>query len=168
MDWEIELTVIIGKAGKDIVPQDALNHVAGYCVGNDVSERRFSEEGGGQWTKGKSADTFGPIGPWLVTKDEIPDPRSLNMWLDVNGTRMQESSTSEMIFSIPELISYVSEFMSLKPGDVLFTGTPYGTAFGRGAQYYLKPGDVICLGIDRLGSQRMDVKAWSEFDLARI
>ena len=135
--------------------------MAGYCVANDVSERNFSEEGGGQWTKGKSADTFAPIGPWLVTADEIPDPQSLPIWLDVNGRRMQESNTREMVFGVRFLVSYISRFMTLEPGDIVFTGTPYGTGYGQRPQTYLKPGDVMRLGIGGLGEQRLDVIAWS-------
>lgn len=155
MDWEIELAVVMGRSGKYVSQQDAFDYVAGYCVCNDVTERLFCVEGRGQWTKGKSSDTFTPLGPWLVTKDEVPDPQSLNMWLEVNGARMQDSNTREMAFSVAEIISYVSEFMSFRPGDVILTGTPSGTAYGRGPQYYLKAADVLHLGIDHLGSQKM-------------
>jgi 2-keto-4-pentenoate hydratase/2-oxohepta-3-ene-1,7-dioic acid hydratase in catechol pathway len=159
VDWEVELAVVLGKSGAYIGSDEALEFVAGYCVANDISERCFSEEGGGQWTKGKSADTFSPIGPWLVTKDEVPDPQSLGMWLEVNGIRMQDSNSCEMVVGVAELISYVSEFMTLKAGDLILTGTPAGTAYGRGPAYYLKPGDILRLGIERLGVQEMEVLA---------
>ncbi len=160
-DWEVELGVVIGSTARYVPEADALGHVAGYCVANDVSERNFSEEGGGQWTKGKSADTFAPLGPWLVTRDEVPDPQALGLWLEVNGRRMQQSSTRQMVFGAAALVSYVSRFMTLLPGDVMLTGTPYGTGYGQRPQTYLKPGDVMRLGIDGLGEQRMDVVAWS-------
>jgi 2-keto-4-pentenoate hydratase/2-oxohepta-3-ene-1,7-dioic acid hydratase in catechol pathway len=166
-DWEAELGVIIGTRAKYVDEASALRYVAGYCVANDVSERKFSEEGGGQWTKGKSADTFAPLGPWLVTDEEVQDPQRLGLWLEVNGKRMQESNTGQMVFGVASLISYVSQFMTLVPGDIILTGTPFGTAYGRGAQYYLKPGDVIHLGIDGLGEQRSPVIAtdWRENSL---
>ena len=160
-DWEVELAFVIGTRAQYVDETRALDHVAGYCVANDVSERNFSEEGGGQWTKGKSADTFAPIGPWLVIADEIPDPQSLPIWLEVNGRRMQESNTREMVFGVRFLVSYISRFMTLEPGDIVFTGTPYGTGYGRRPQTYLKPGDVMRLGIGGLGQQRLDVIAWS-------
>ena len=158
-DWEVELGVIIGKTAKYVSEQDALQHVAGYCVINDLSEREFQIERQGQWTKGKSADTFGPIGPWLVTRDEIPDPQHLPMWLDVNGVRRQKGSTATMIFGVAKLVSYLSQFMSLRPGDIISTGTPPGVGLGMKPPVYLKPGDVVALGIEGLGQQRQDVVA---------
>jgi 2,4-didehydro-3-deoxy-L-rhamnonate hydrolase len=160
-DWEIELGVVIGSIARYVDVDQAIEHVAGYCIGNDVSERNFSEEGGGQWTKGKSADTFAPLGPWLVTPDEISDPQQLGMQLEVNGHIYQNSSTSEMVFGVAELVSYVSQFMTLSPGDVLLTGTPYGTGYGQRPQVYLQPGDVLRLRIDRLGEQVSPVVPWS-------
>jgi len=158
-DWEVELGVVIGKPGKYIKEQDALSHVAGYCVINDISERAFQMEGTGQWVKGKSADTFGPIGPWLVTPDEVPDPQSLEMWLEVDGHRYQNGSTLTMVFGVAYLISYVSRFMSLKPGDVISTGTPPGVGFGLKPPVYLRPGNRMQLGIAGLGQQNQDVVA---------
>jgi len=153
-DWEVELGVIIGTHAKNVSIENALNHVAGYCVVNDLSEREFQLERGGQWVKGKSLDTFGPIGPWLVTRDEIPDPQSLNLWLDIDGHRYQDSSTSDMIFSVAEIISHLSEFMSLHPGDVISTGTPEGVGMGQKPEpLYLKPGQEMRLGIEGLGEQ---------------
>ena len=160
-DWEVELGFVIGTRAQYVDETRALDHVVGYCVANDVSERNFSEEGGGQWTKGKSADTFAPIGPWLVTADEVPEPQSLPIWLEVNGRRMQESNTREMVFGVRFLVSYISRFMTLEPGDIVFTGTPYGTGYGQRPQTYLKPGDVMRLGIGGLGEQRLEVIAWS-------
>jgi 2-keto-4-pentenoate hydratase/2-oxohepta-3-ene-1,7-dioic acid hydratase in catechol pathway len=158
-DWEVELACVIGKPGKYIEEADALSHVAGYCVVNDVSERGFQLEGTGQWVKGKSADTFGPLGPWLVTADEVPDPQNLHLWLEVNGHRYQDGSTKTMVFSVAHLVSYVSRFMSLQTGDVITTGTPPGVGMGQKPQTYLKPGDVITLGIEGLGEQRQHVVA---------
>ena len=144
-DWEVELGVVIGRTAKYVSEQDAMQHVAGYCVINDLSEREFQIERQGQWTKGKSADTFGPTGPWLVTRDEIPDPQRLPMWLEVNGVRRQNGSTATMIFGIAKLVSYLSQFMSLRPGDIISTGTPPGVGLGMKPPTYLKPGDVITL-----------------------
>jgi 2,4-diketo-3-deoxy-L-fuconate hydrolase len=154
-DWEVELGVVIGKAGRYIEPADALGHVAGYCVVNDVSEREIQlERGGGQWDKGKGHDTFGPIGPWLVTADEIPDPQALAMWLEVDGRRFQDGSTRTMVFGVARLVAYLSRFMSLQPGDVISTGTPPGVGLGQKPPVYLKPGQVMRLGIEGLGEQR--------------
>ncbi|NPC58367.1 fumarylacetoacetate hydrolase family protein [Caenimonas soli] len=158
-DWEVELGVVIGKTAKYVSEQDAMDHVAGYCVINDLSERAFQIERQGQWTKGKSADTFGPTGPWLVTRDEIPDPQHLPMWLDVNGVRRQKGSTATMVFGVRQLVSYLSQFMSLRPGDIISTGTPPGVGLGMKPPMYLKPGDVVTLGIEGLGQQRQDVVA---------
>jgi len=159
-DWEVELGVIIGKHAKYVSEADALSHVAGYCVANDVSEREFQAERGGQWTKGKSCDTFGPIGPWLVTADEIPDPQSLDMFLDVNGKRMQTGNTSTMIFSVAHIIHYVSQIFSLMPGDVIMTGTPPGVGMGvKPDPVFLKDGDEMRLGISGLGEQRQSLAA---------
>jgi 2-keto-4-pentenoate hydratase/2-oxohepta-3-ene-1,7-dioic acid hydratase in catechol pathway len=159
LDWEVEIAVIIGTRAKYVSEADALNHVAGYCVCNDVSERNFQLERLGQWTKGKSHDTFGPLGPWLVTKDEIPNAQSLSMWLDVNGKRRQTGSTSTMIFPIAKCISYVSQFMTLLPGDVVTTGTPPGVGSGMKPPQFLNVGDVVTLGIEGLGEQRQEIVA---------
>ena len=159
LDWEVELGVVIGTRAKYVEEADAISHVAGYCIGNDVSERHFQIQRQGQWTKGKSHDTFGPLGPWLVTSDEIPDPHALNMWLDVNGERQQTGSTSTMIFKIPKLISYVSQFMTLLPGDVMITGTPPGVGSGKKPPRFLNVGDIVTLGIDGLGTQRQQIVA---------
>ncbi|WP_170350066.1 MULTISPECIES: fumarylacetoacetate hydrolase family protein [Ruegeria] len=156
-DWEVELGVVIGKHTKYISEAEALDHVAGYCVINDLSERDFQLHRSGQWVKGKSADTFGPIGPWLVTRDEIADPQNLQMYLEVNGHRYQDGSTNTMHFSVATVISHLSQFMSLQPGDVISTGTPPGVGMGRTPQIYLKPGDKMELGIQGLGVQRQDV-----------
>lgn len=153
-DWEVELGIVIGKQTKYVREEDALGHVAGYCIIHDVSERAFQLEGTGQWVKGKSADTFGPIGPWLVTRDEVADPHALSMWLDVNGEAMQRGSTSTMIFSVPHIVSYLSHFMSLQPGDVISTGTPPGVGLSRTPPRYLRAGDVVTLGIQGLGGQK--------------
>ncbi len=154
-DWEVELGVVIGKDAKYIRKEDALDHVAGYCVVNDLSERDFQFKREGQWVKGKSCDTFGPIGPWLVTRDEVPDPQNLAMYLDLNGTRMQKGSTATMVFDVATIVSYLSQFMSLHPGDVISTGTPPGVGMGqKPTPIYLKPGDVMELGIEGLGTQR--------------
>mgnify|MGYP005754100657 CR=1 FL=1 len=153
-DWEVELGIVIGKQTKYVSEEDALGHVAGYCIIHDVSERAFQLEGTGQWVKGKSADTFGPIGPWLVTRDEVADPHALSMWLDVNGEAMQRGSTSTMIFSVPHIVSYLSQFMSLQPGDVISTGTPPGVGLSRTPPRYLRAGDVVTLGIQGLGGQK--------------
>ncbi|HEX7931613.1 MAG TPA: fumarylacetoacetate hydrolase family protein [Paraburkholderia sp.] len=156
-DWEVELGVVIGKTAKYVSERDALDHVAGYCVINDVSERAFQAERQGQWTKGKSADTFGPTGPWLVTADEVPDPQALSMWLEVNGHRYQNGSTATMIYGVRYLVAYLSQFMSLQPGDIISTGTPPGVGLGQKPPLYLKPGNVVTLGIEGLGRQRQNV-----------
>ena len=153
-DWEVELGVIIGKAAKYVDESQALAHVAGYCTINDVSEREFQIERCGQWVKGKSADTFGPIGPWLVTRDEVPDPQRLDLWLEVNGHRYQNGNTRTMVFTVAAIVSYVSQFMSLQPGDVISTGTPPGVGLGLKPPAYLKAGDVVELGIEGLGTQK--------------
>lgn len=153
-DWEVELGVVIGRTAKHVRKEDALDHVAGYCVLHDVSERAFQNERQGQWTKGKSCDTFGPTGPWLVTRDETADPQDLAMWLKVNGETMQSGSTQTMVFGVAELVSYLSDFMSLHPGDIISTGTPPGVGMGLSPQRYLKAGDVVELGIAGLGRQR--------------
>jgi len=158
-DWEVELGVVIGKPAKYVEEADALSHVAGYCVVNDLSERAFQLEGTGQWVKGKSADTFGPIGPWLVTPDEVPDPQNLEMWLEVDGHRYQNGSTKTMVFGVAHLISYLSRFMSLRGGDIISTGTPPGVGFGQKPPVYLRPGNRIELGIRGLGQQNQDVAA---------
>jgi 2-keto-4-pentenoate hydratase/2-oxohepta-3-ene-1,7-dioic acid hydratase in catechol pathway len=156
-DWEVELGVVIGKGGVYIDEADALDHIAGYCVVNDVSEREFQIERGGTWDKGKGCDTFGPIGPWLVTSDEVANPQKLKMWLEVNGRRFQDGSTETMIFGVSHLVSYVSRFMSLQPGDIISTGTPPGVGMGQKPPSYLRGGEVIELGIDGLGVQRQNV-----------
>jgi 2,4-didehydro-3-deoxy-L-rhamnonate hydrolase len=158
-DWEVELGVVIGKHGRYIAEADALSHVAGYCVINDVSEREYQLERGGTWDKGKGCDTFGPTGPWLVTKDEVPDPHTLGMWLEVDGKRYQNGNSGNMIFRIPFLISYLSTMMSLHPGDIISTGTPAGVGLGQKPPVYLRPGNVVRLGIDKLGEQRQQVRA---------
>lgn len=158
-DWEVELGVVIGKGGKYIDEAQALNHVAGYCVVNDVSEREFQNERGGTWDKGKGADTFGPIGPWLVTSDEVADPQNLSLWLEVDGKRYQDGSTQTMVFGVAHLISYVSRFMSLQPGDVITTGTPPGVGMGQKPPIYLRPGQTMRLGIEGLGEQMQRVEA---------
>ena len=152
-DWEVELGVIIGKEAKYINEQQSQDHVAGYCVVNDLSERAFQIERSGQWVKGKSCDTFGPIGPYLVTKDEVSDPQNLKLWLDLNGKRMQDGSTKTMVYGVNFLVSYLSQFMSLQPGDIISTGTPPGVGMGMKPQVFLKPGDVMTLGIEGLGQQ---------------
>jgi 2-keto-4-pentenoate hydratase/2-oxohepta-3-ene-1,7-dioic acid hydratase in catechol pathway len=154
-DWEVELGVVIGKAGAYIEEKDALSHIAGYCVINDVSEREYQIERGGTWDKGKGCDTFGPIGPWLVTRDEISNPNNLNLWLEVDGKRYQNGNTSTMIFTVPFIIAYLSKFMSLQPGDVISTGTPPGVGMGvKPAAVYLRAGQTMRLGIDGLGEQQ--------------
>lgn len=158
-DWEVELGVVIGKPAKYASQAEALSHVAGYCVVNDLSERAFQLEGTGQWVKGKSADTFGPIGPWLVTPDEVPDPQNLDMWLEVDGHRYQNGSTRTMVFGVAYLISYLSRFMSLRTGDIISTGTPPGVGMGQKPQVYLRPGNRIKLGIPGLGQQEQKVLA---------
>ncbi len=159
-DWEVELGIVIGTKAKYVSEADAMNHVAGYCVVNDVSERNFQTERGGTWDKGKGCDTFGPTGPWMVTKDEIPDPQALGMWLDLNGERMQTGSTKTMIFNVVQIVSYVSHFITLHPGDIIATGTPPGVGMGKKPNpIWLKAGDVMTLGIDGLGEQKQNVLA---------
>jgi len=159
-DWEVELGVVIGSTAKYVSQEEALSHVAGYCVVNDLSERAFQLEGTGQWVKGKSADTFGPIGPWLVTADEVPDPQALGLWLEVDGHRFQNGTTRTMLFGVAYLISYLSRFMSLQPGDIISTGTPPGVGLGQKPPLYLRPGNVMTLGVDGLGQQRQRVLAY--------
>jgi len=157
-DWEVELGVVIGRSASYVPENRAMNHVAGYCIVNDVSEREFQTERGGTWDKGKGCDTFGPTGPWLVTRDEIPDPQNLGMWLEVDGKRMQTGSTKTMIFGVAKLVSYVSHFMTLHPGDIISTGTPPGVGMGMKPEpVYLKPGQTMRLGIDGLGVQEQKV-----------
>lgn len=158
-DWEVELGVVIGRGGRYIDEAEALQHVAGYCVVNDVSEREFQLERSGTWDKGKGCDTFGPLGPWLVTADEVPDPQGLGLWLEVDGKRYQDGSTSTMVYPVAHLVSYLSRFMSLQPGDVISTGTPPGVGMGQKPQVYLRPGQVMRLGIDGLGEQQQTVVA---------
>ncbi len=158
-DWEVELGIVIGKTAKYVSEDDALDYVAGYCTLHDVSERAFQIERAGQWTKGKSCDTFGPTGPWLVTKDEVADPQNLGMWLKVNGETMQDGSTKTMVYGVRHLVSYLSQFMSLQPGDIISTGTPPGVGMGMKPPRYLKAGDVVELGIEGLGTQKQNVRA---------
>ncbi len=160
VDWEVELGVVIGSRAQYVDQPHALQHVAGYCVVNDVSERNFQLERGSQWDKGKGCDTFGPIGPYLVTADSIADPQKLDMWLDVNGEPRQRGNTGTMVFGVAALVSYVSRFMTLMPGDIIATGTPPGVGMGRKPPQFLEPGDVVTLGIDGLGEQRSRVSAW--------
>jgi 2-keto-4-pentenoate hydratase/2-oxohepta-3-ene-1,7-dioic acid hydratase in catechol pathway len=159
VDWEVELGIVIGRHAKYVDEVEALGYVAGYCVVHDVSERAFQLETSGQWVKGKSADSFGPIGPWLVTADEAGDPQNLELWLDVNGERAQDGSTRTMIFAVPYLVSFTSRFMSLQPGDIITTGTPPGVGHGRKPPTYLNPGDVVTLSVEGLGTQRQEVVA---------
>jgi len=159
-DWEVELAFVIGKRASYVDEPEAMDYVAGYVLHNDISEREFQLERSGQWVKGKSADTFAPVGPFIATKDEIPDPHNLNLWLKLNGEMMQSSNTSDLVFNIPYLVSYISRFMSLMPGDIISTGTPSGVGLGLKPQRYLKPGDVVELGIDGLGTARQNVRAW--------
>ena len=156
-DWEVELGVIIGTKAKNIKKADALKYVAGYCTINDLSEREFQAERSGQWTKGKSYDTFGPVGPWLVTSDEVKDPQKLHMWLELNGKRVQNGSTSTMVFGVAHIVAYLSEFFTLMPGDIITTGTPPGVGMGMKPQRFLKPGDTMRLGIEGLGEQSQKV-----------
>ena len=161
-DWEVELGVVIGRRASYVDESDALDHVAGYCVVNDVSEREYQLERGPTWDRGKGCDTFGPVGPWLVTADEVGDPQALGLWLEVNGRRMQTGHTGTMIFGVARLVSYVSAFMTLHPGDLITTGTPPGVGMGmKPDPVFLRPGDVMRLGLDRLGEQRQDVVGWS-------
>lgn len=161
-DWEVELGVIIGTRASYVEEADAHSHVAGYCVINDLSERHWQQERGATWDKGKGFPTFGPIGPWLVTADEVGDPQDLSMWLDVNGERKQDGTTKTMVFTVAQIIAYLSQFMTLEPGDVITTGTPPGVGLGqKPAPWYLKAGDVVALGIEKLGEQRQDFIAWS-------
>ncbi len=157
LDWEVELGVVIGRPARYVAESEALKYVAGYCVANDVSERNFQFERGSQWDKGKGCDSFGPLGPWLVSADEVPDPQALDLWLDVNGKRMQTGNTRSMIFSVKQIVCYLSRFMSLLPGDVIITGTPPGVAMGMKSPRWLTPGDVVTLGIQGLGEQRQRV-----------
>ncbi len=159
-DWEVELGVVIGTKARYVSLDDALDYVAGYCVVNDVSEREYQMERGGTWDKGKGCDTFGPVGPWLVTSDEIPDPQNLAMWLEVNGKRFQNGSTKTMIFDVAHLVHYISQFTTLYPGDLISTGTPPGVGLGQKPPLYLKAGDVMRLGIEGLGEQRQTLHAW--------
>ncbi|WP_020204646.1 fumarylacetoacetate hydrolase family protein [Cupriavidus sp. WS] len=161
-DWEVELGVVIGKLARDVSREEALSHVAGYCVVNDVSEREFQIERGGTWDKGKGCDTFCPVGPWLVTRDEVADPQALGLWLDVNGERVQKGSTATMVFDVATLVSYVSRFMTLHPGDLICTGTPPGVGMGFKPPRYLKAGDRMRLGIDGLGEQAQTVVAYAK------
>jgi 2,4-diketo-3-deoxy-L-fuconate hydrolase len=156
-DWEVELGVVIGTRARYVTEHDALQHVAGYCTINDISERAYQLERGGTWDKGKGCDTFGPIGPWLVTRDEVPDPQALGLWLDLNGQRVQTGNTRTMVFSVAKIISYLSEFMTLLPGDVITTGTPPGVGMGMKPPLFLKPGDTLMLGVEGLGGQQQTV-----------
>ena len=162
-DWEVELAVVIGTRASYVHANEALNYVAGICVCNDLSEREYQFDRGGTWTKGKGCPTFGPLGPWLVTLDEVPDLKRLNLWLDVNGERMQSGSTGTMIFDVPQIVAYLSHFMMLEPGDVITTGTPPGVGLGRKPPRYLQSGDVVTLGIDGLGEQRQEVVAFDDW-----
>lgn len=160
-DWEVELGIVIGDVARHVPLEKALDHVAGYVLINDVSEREFQIEHGGQWVKGKSCDTFGPTGPWIATKEEIADPQALKMWLKVNGHQYQNGTSAEMVFGVAQLVSYISRYMTLMPGDIISTGTPAGVGLGQKPPTYLKPGDTIELGIDKLGTQRQRTVAWS-------
>lgn len=159
-DWEVELAIVIGRKALYVTEQEAMKHVAGYVLHNDVSERDFQLNHGGQWVKGKSCDTFAPLGPWLVTQDEIADPHRLRLWLKVNGEKMQDSNTSDLVHGIPKLVSYISQYMSLLPGDVISTGTPAGVGMGLKPPRYLQPGDAVELGIDGLGISKQNVRAF--------
>jgi len=161
LDWEVELGIVIGKRASYVSEQDAFDYIAGYTLMNDVSERAFQIERGGTWDKGKGCDTFGPTGPWLVTKDEVPDVHNLAMWLDVNGKRMQNGNTRTLIFNVPQMVSYISQFITLEPGDLITTGTPPGVGLGqKPVPIYLEVGDVMELGIEGLGEQRQTIVAW--------
>lgn len=161
-DWEVELAVVMGKKTSYVEESEAMDYVAGYCLHNDVSEREFQLERGGTWDKGKGCDTFAPLGPWMVTKDEIPDVHNLRLWLNLNGKKMQDGNTSDFIFNIPTLVAYISKFMTLLPGDIISTGTPAGVGLGFNPPIYLKPGDVMELGIEGLGTARQEVVAFSK------
>ena len=161
-DWEVELGVVIGSRARYVSEEQALEHVAGYCVVNDLSEREYQIERGGQWDKGKGCDTFGPVGPWLVTRDEVEDPQALELWLDVNERRFQHGSTRTMVFGVARLVSYISRFMTLHPGDLISTGTPPGVGLGQKPPRFLKAGDALRLGVSGLGEQRTQVHAWDE------
>jgi 2-keto-4-pentenoate hydratase/2-oxohepta-3-ene-1,7-dioic acid hydratase in catechol pathway len=164
-DWEVELGVVIGQTARYVEEADALKHVAGYLVVNDISEREYQIERGGTWDKGKGCDTFGPVGPWLVTSDEVGDPQHLDMWLDLNGKRMQTGNTRTMVFGVAALVAYVSRFMTLEPGDLITTGTPPGVGLGQKPEpFYLKPGDVMRLGIEKLGVQQQTVVPWNAWE----
>jgi 2-keto-4-pentenoate hydratase/2-oxohepta-3-ene-1,7-dioic acid hydratase in catechol pathway len=160
-DWEVELAVVIGNRALYVDEFEAMNYIAGYVLHNDVSEREFQLERSGQWVKGKSADSFAPIGPFIATKDEIPEPHNLNLWLKINGEVLQSSNTSDLVFNVPFLVSYISQFMSLIPGDIISTGTPSGVGLGLKPPRYLKPGDIVELGVDGLGIAKQNVRAWS-------
>lgn len=160
-DWEVELGVVIGKKARYVSLEEAMEYVAGYCVVNDVSEREYQVERCGTWDKGKGCDTFGPVGPWLVTRDEVADPQNLKMWLDVNGKRYQDGSTATMVYNVAFLVHYISQFTTLYPGDLISTGTPPGVGMGQTPHVYLKAGDVMNVGIEGLGEQRQEVHAWS-------
>lgn len=160
-DWEVELGIVIGKEARYLEPEDAMDHVAGYCVVNDISERAFQIERAGQWVKGKSADTFGPIGPWMVTRDEVADPQDLGLWLSVDGQKYQDGTTRTMVFGVAHLVHYISQFMSLQPGDIIATGTPPGVGMGQTPQTFLRAGQVMELGIEGLGQQRQRTIAWN-------
>lgn len=160
-DWEVELAIVVGKKASYVSEEKAIEHVAGYVLHNDYSERAFQIERSGQWVKGKSCDTFAPLGPFIATKNEISDPHNLNLWLKLNGETMQSSNTNDFVFNVPQVVSYISQFMTLLPGDVISTGTPFGVGLGLKPQKYLKPGDVVELGIDGLGSSKQNIKAYS-------
>jgi 2-keto-4-pentenoate hydratase/2-oxohepta-3-ene-1,7-dioic acid hydratase in catechol pathway len=159
-DWEVELAIVIGKKASYVSEKNAYDYVAGYCLHNDLSEREYQLERGGNWSKGKGCDSFAPLGPYLVTKEEIADVHQLGMWLDVNGKRFQTSSTNQLIFNVPQVVSYISQFMTLLPGDVISTGTPHGVGLGFNPPIYLKPGDVVTLGMDGLGEQQQKAIAY--------
>jgi 2-keto-4-pentenoate hydratase/2-oxohepta-3-ene-1,7-dioic acid hydratase in catechol pathway len=159
-DWEVELSIVIGKQASYVTEANALSHVAGYVLHNDVSEREFQLERSGQWVKGKSCDTFAPLGPFIATRDEIKDPNNLHLWLKLNNQVMQDSSTSDFIFNVQEVVSHISQFMTLLPGDIISTGTPFGVGLGLTPPKYLKPGDIVELGIEGLGTSRQEVKAY--------
>jgi len=161
-DWEVELGIVIGKHTAYVDEAEALAHVAGYCVINDLSERAFQNERSGQWVKGKSADTFGPTGPWLVTRDEVPEPQNLALWLEVDGHRYQNGSTRTMVYGVAHLVSYISQFMSMQPGDIISTGTPPGVGLGQSPQVFLKPGQTMRLGVEGLGEQTQTTRAWDD------